>query len=153
MRRRRERLAKLYSEEMAQWRHEVATSGKSAADRKAEVEAMIPKLEEEKGKAQAQRDELFATLDPAMVSIHHVPLSIVLPGMLNLLSADETAWEPTLRGACERAFKEVATVKAPIPPEKSRMISESSSAALPAWPSAHCCVAATSPPARMCSAG
>ena len=36
---RRERLAKLYSEEMAQWRHEVATSGKSAADRKAEVEA------------------------------------------------------------------------------------------------------------------
>ena len=39
LRRRRERLAKLYSEEMAQWRHEVATSGKSAADRKAEVEA------------------------------------------------------------------------------------------------------------------
>ena len=44
LRRRRERLAKLYSEEMAQWRHEVATSGKSAADRKAEVEAKALEL-------------------------------------------------------------------------------------------------------------
>ena len=55
LRRRRERLAKLYWEEMAQWRHEVATSGKSAADRKAEVEAEGPGASQREVAKEAQR--------------------------------------------------------------------------------------------------